>query len=125
MAALQQSYSFEQWSSSAIHHVLTYVYECWKIRNNALHDPKSDEESTRLLHEHVRRLYLDPDRYLFSTREKRQLFNIPIERRLRFSNAILESWVDIVEMRLRLDREEYARRTLTRWLDDNKSSGVR
>ena len=86
-----------------------------------MHNPKSDEETTRLLHEHVRQLYLDPDRYLFSTREKRRLFNIPIERHLKYSNApTLESWVDIVEVRLRLNREEHARRTLTHWLDDNK-----
>ena len=44
-----------------------------------------------------------------------------LEKRLKCSNGTLESWADLVETRLRLDREEHAKRTLTRWLDDNNN----
>ena len=118
--ARKESYQFDQWITSVLHALLTYLYDCWKIRNKAIHNPNEDEDRTHMLHHRVRALYLDPDRFLYSTREKRRLFSAPLQKKLKQSNASLESWIDLVEARLRLDREEHARRTLTRWLEKDK-----
>ena len=111
----------DQWMTSVLKHLLQYDYECWKLRNVQLHGTDTSEETTANLHAHVRRLYLDPDRFLFHTKEKRRLFHLPLQKRLKCSNATLESWIDLVETRLRLDREEHAKRTLIRWLGDKDS----
>ena len=116
--------SNDYWMTTAIHHLLLYVYECWKQRNVMVHGDDPSEQYRSELQEKVRYLYMSPDRFLFSTKEKRRLYNVPLERKLNCSNASLESWIDLVEMRLRLDWEEHARRTLVRWLgNENNADG--
>ena len=116
---LGETQRLDQWWKVVIFNTLEYVYNCWKLRNDNLHTHINSDTRTEDLHKRVRELYMTPDRFLFSTREKRRLFSMPLERRLRNSNATLESWVDLVETRLRLDRDEHSKRTLKRWLDDN------
>ena len=43
-----------------------------------------------------------------------------LEKRLQLSNSVLLTCIDIVETRLRLDREEKAKVTIKRWLDDTR-----
>ena len=117
---LKMHQNISQWCSTVILEVLQYSYECWKIRNEYLHKATSSEEKRLELQQTVRQLYVDPDRFLNYSREKRRLFSVPLEKKLKCSNSILESWIDIVEMRLRLDREENTRRTIICWLR-NKS----
>ena len=113
---LKKDQQLHKWGASVIHELLKYNYECWKTRNEFLHKGQDDAEKRIELQQTVRRLYLDPDRFLNYTREKRRLFNVPLEKKLKCSTSTLESWIDIVELRLRLDREENARRTIVRWL---------
>ena len=113
---LKMDQNTTQWCASVIHELLKYAYDCWKIRNEYLHKDDNSEERRAELQQQVRRLYMDPDRFLNYTREKRRLFSVSLEKKLRCSNSTLESWIDIVELRLRLDREENARRTIIRWL---------
>ena len=40
----------DQWISIAIHGTLTYVYGCWKLRNDFLHKDNTSEEATIKLH---------------------------------------------------------------------------
>ena len=70
----------------------------------------------------VKQLYQDPARYIFPTPEKKKLFHMKLAKRLRLSNNILLTWIDLVETRLRLDREEKARRTIVRWIQKKQSS---
>ena len=105
-----------QWLPSVLHAILEYLYDCWMARNDKLHHSDTSESRRTELEMKVRQLYSDPDRHLCSTREKRRLFGIPVDRRLKGSNAALESWIDLVEMRLRLDRETHAKQTLMRWM---------
>ena len=37
------------------------------------------------------------------------------------TSGVLETWVDLVETRLRLDRERRAKLTIVRWLEDNNT----
>ena len=108
------------WSSKAIFLILQYVYDCRNMRNRKLHITGNLHEKQNKLHNEVRLLYSDPDRYLFLTQEKQRSFNTTLERKLCCSNAKLESWIDLVKTRLRLDRQEHAKQISTGWLDDNK-----
>ena len=119
---IREEIDIAQWSANVVSAILTYVYECWKLQNNKLHNTDNSDDATTKIHQRVRALYMDPDRHLFSTREKRRLFSQTLEKRLTYSNATLESWIDVVELRLRLDREEHARRTLVRWIELNNQS---
>ena len=53
------------------------------------------------------------------------MFSATLDKRLNKSNTTVESRVDVVELlvRLRLGREEHARRTLARWIEDNTPNG--
>lgn len=53
------------------------------------------------------------------------MFSATLDKRLNKSNTTVESRVDVVELlvRLRLGREEHARRTLARWIEDNTHNG--
>ena len=100
ISMLKQTYCFDQWSTSVLFALLTYIYKCWKLRNKQIHDPLDGNEHTWFIHHQVCQLYLDPDRYLYQTREKRHLFSTPIHKKLKYSNASLELWIDLVEVRL-------------------------
>ena len=100
-----------------ISQIIAFAYTCWKERNQALHGTTTDAETRQRLQATVQRLYSDPDRFLFSTKEKRRLFHIPVTKKITHSNATLESWIDVVETRLRLDRETHAKMTIKRWID--------
>ena len=118
---MPSSQTNDHWMTSTIYLVLQYAYDCWNHRNVAKHGKNDSDEYRAELQHKVRQLYLSPDRYLSLTKEKRRLFNMNLEKRLNCTNGSLETWIDLVELRLRLDREEHSKRTLKRWLDDNKS----
>ena len=64
---------------------------------------------------------MDPDQHLYTTQDKLRLFNHPLEKHfLKYSNTTLESWIDVMELELWLDKEEHARRTLDRRLEKNQ-----
>lgn len=111
------------WGSKVIKSLLTILWDSWKFRNDFLHSTNDDDDVKRkLLVEKVRALYTDKARWYFNTPEKRKLFQMPIMKRLRLSNVVLESWVDLVETRLRLDRENRARLLIVRWIEKGNSS---
>ena len=85
-----------------------------------MHGNDIDKDAKRkALHEQVTQLYQDPARYYFPTVEKKKLFRLPITQRLKCSDGALISWIDLVETRLRLDREEMDRVTIMRWIGRN------
>ena len=53
-------------------------------------------------------------------KEKKKLFRLPVDKRLKQSNGTLKTWIDMVETRLRLDRETKARVTIVRWINKTK-----
>ena len=111
------------WGSKVIKSLLTIVWDSWKFRNDFLHSSNDDDDVKRKqLVVKVHALYTDKARWYFNTPEKRKLFQMPIEKQLKLSNAVLESWADLVETRLRLDRENRAKLLIVRWVEKGNSS---
>ena len=60
----------------------------------------------------------DPRSLILVKREiVRKVFEIPSETRLAYLIAVLTTWVDLVETRLRLDWERRTKLTIVRWTE--------
>ena len=110
------------WATKVVKLLQGYLWQCWLYRNERLHGTDEDKEKVRQeLQDRVKDLYKDPARYLYQTREKKQLFRLPVDKRIKQSNGTLKTWIDMVETRLRLDRETKAKVTIVRWISNKRN----
>ena len=86
------------WGKEVIIAIHTYVYDCWKARNDILHGKteKSQKAQKKLELQHKVRVLYSKGRANLTLREK-NYFKMPLEIRLKKGNDSLILWIQIVE----------------------------
>ena len=94
-----------------------YSYDCWKLRNEAVHRVLTKEgrviKKARLV-EQVRCLYKKKKE--LSGNPLRKVFNMCVEKRLQQGVHSLILWIGKAEEVIILHREESDKTTIDRWL---------
>lgn len=110
-------YSKKRWKREFVNIVTQYGKDCWTSRNEAIHGKTTTEGRTmRLerLRNQVKQLY--GKRRETTQKQKKNLYSVPLEKRLKFGVQALTLWVGKAEEVLKLNREQAAKYTIPHWL---------
>ena len=104
------------WNRELIIAIHTYVYTCWKIRNDVIHgksDKSKKETERRDLQLKIIQLY-DKGRANLTLKEM-NYFKLPVEQRIKKGNESLRLWILIVE-NIFTKRGVARQETMDQWL---------
>ena len=110
-------YCKKRWRREFINILTQYSRECWMWRNEAIHGKTVVEgRDLRLnkLCEQVKKIYAK--RREMSEKQRKNLFGVPLEKRMKFGVQALILWIGKAEEVLKLNREQAAKYMIHQWL---------